>query len=50
MNPYSQTTLSLDEAYRRTQEIAEIETVDLAQEEARDTRFNILRTVWKYAT
>ena len=38
-----------DEAYRCTQEIAEIETVDPAREEARDTRFNILRTVWKYA-
>ena len=38
-----------DEAYRCTQEIAEIETVDLAQEEAWDTRFNILRTVSKYA-
>ena len=39
-----------NEAYRCTQEIAEIETVDLAREEARDTCFNILRTVWKYTT
>ena len=38
-----------DEAYSCTQEIAEIETVDPAREEARDTHFNILRTVWQYA-
>ena len=38
-----------DEAYRRTQEIAEIETVDPAWEEAQDARFNILYMVSKYA-
>ena len=38
-----------NEAYRHTQEIAEIETVDPDREEARDTHFNILCTVWKYA-
>ena len=39
-----------NEAYRCMQEIAKIETVDPAREEAWDTRFNILRMVSKYAT